>query len=118
MVGILNRLLALPIAPEQRREILFWRAESWKALARHTEAAHDFMRSATLIDSRGADPWGQTARYNAAESLSEAGLVDDARRIYRSLLRITDDADRKGVLRMRLQQLWLADPALDNIGRH
>ena len=75
------------------------------------------MRSATLLDPRAMDPWGQTARYNAAESLSKAGLVDDARRIYRSLLRVTEDADRKGVLRMRLQQLWLSEAAGDNVGR-
>jgi tetratricopeptide (TPR) repeat protein len=117
VVGVLEQVLALPISPEQRREILFWRAESWKALHKHTRAAHDFMRSATLLDPRAADPWGQTARYNAAESLSDAGLVDDARRIYRALLRITEDADRKGVLRMRLHQLWLRDAAQDNVGR-
>jgi tetratricopeptide (TPR) repeat protein len=117
VVGVLEQVLALPISPEQRREILFWRAESWKALHKHTRAAHDFIRSATLLDPRAADPWGQTARYNAAESLSDAGLVDDARRIYRALLRITEDADRKGVLRMRLHQLWLRDAAQDNVGR-
>ncbi|MDH3712298.1 MAG: hypothetical protein OET44_00450 [Gammaproteobacteria bacterium] len=117
VVGVLERVLAQPITPEQRREILFWRAESWKALHKYTLAAHDFMRSATLLDPQAADPWGQTARYNAAESLSEAGLVDDAERIYRALLRVTEDADRKGVLRMRLQQLWLRDAAQDNVGR-
>ena len=117
VVEILGRLLALEISPQLRREILFWRADSWKALHKYTQAGHDFMRSATLLDPRAADPWAQTARYNAAESLSKAGLVDDARRIYRSLLRTTEDADRKGVLRMRLQQLWLRDTAGDNVGR-
>ncbi len=117
VVRVLERVLALQITPEQRREVLFWRADSWRVLERYTEAAQDFMRSAMLIDPRAADPWGQTARYNAAESLSKAGLVDDAKRIYRALLRTTDDEDRRGVLRMRLQQLLLGDAAGDNVGR-
>jgi hypothetical protein len=53
------------------------------------------------------DPWGQTARFNAAQSLQESGLVDDARRIYLELLAITEDAARRSVLNHKIQQLWL-----------
>ena len=57
------------------------------------------------------DPWAQTARYNAAESLQAAGLVDDARRIYQDLLRVTEDAARRSVLSHKIQQLWLNQAA-------
>jgi len=53
------------------------------------------------------DPWAQTSRYNAAESLQKSGLVDDARRIYVELLSIIDDAAQRSVLNHKIQQLWL-----------
>ena len=57
------------------------------------------------------DPWAQTARFNAAESLQLAGLVDDARRIYQALLRVTEDPARRSVLSHKIQQLWLNQAA-------
>jgi hypothetical protein len=60
-----------------------------------------------LPGAESMDPWAQTARYNAAESLQLAGLVDDARRIYQGLLQVTDDAARRSVLSHKIQQLWL-----------
>jgi hypothetical protein len=53
------------------------------------------------------DPWAQTARYRAAKALAEAGLLEDARRIYNGLLRATDDASRKAVLENEIQRLHL-----------
>jgi len=35
-------------------------------------------------------------------------LVDDARRIYQALLRVTEDAARRSVLSHKIQQLWLS----------
>ena len=57
------------------------------------------------------DPWAQTARYSAAESLQLAGLVDDARRVYQELLNVTEDAARRSVLSHKIQQLWLNQSA-------
>ena len=56
------------------------------------------------------DQWAQTARYRAAKALVEAGLVQDARNIYGSLLRSTRDAGRKAVLENELQRLHLLSP--------
>jgi hypothetical protein len=53
------------------------------------------------------DPWAQTARYQAAKSLGEAGMAKDALYIYRQLLRITENPERRSVLRHELQQLRL-----------
>jgi len=39
--------------------------------------------------------------------LQKAGLVDDARRVYQSLLDITKEPGRRSVLRHNIQQLWL-----------
>ena len=96
------------IAAKQRRELFFWMAESLSATERYTQAALYYMRSATYTDPKGADLWGQSARYNAAEALAQAGLTSDARRLYQSLLQSTADPARRAVLRNRLQKLWVA----------
>jgi hypothetical protein len=90
-----------------RRELLFWMADSRKAQGRHSEAARYYLRSATLEDNNSMDPWAQTARYQAAKSLTEAGLTGDAAFIYRQLLKITESPERRSVLRHELQQLRL-----------
>lgn len=96
---------------QRRRELLYWRAESHEALDRPRRAATLYLRSATLLDGRGGDPWGQTARYHAARMLARAGFVGDARRIYEVLLRVTEDESRRSTLRQRLQKLGLREPA-------
>lgn len=93
--------------PGQRRELLFWQADSYKALGEYERAATLYLRSATLFDPYAYDAWGQTSRFHAAEALAEAGLVTDARSIYEDLLRVTKEQDRRVVLRHRLQQLQL-----------
>ncbi len=90
---------------ELRRELLFWMADSCKAQSQHTEAARFYLQSATLGDNDSMDPWAQTARYQAAKSLSEGGLTRDAAFIYKQLLRITESPERRSVLRHELQQL-------------
>lgn len=96
------------LAPTQRRELFFWMAESFTAVEQFAQAGLYYMRSATYVDSDSADLWGQSARYNAAESLAKAGLISDARRLYESLLKITEDPARRAVLRGKLQQLWVS----------
>lgn len=102
-----NHLLRAPIDPRQHREILFWIADSYKALEKFDQAALLYLQSAMLPGSATMDPWAQTARFNAAESLQKSGLSDDARRIYDSLLNITQDPARRALLNRNIQQLWL-----------
>ena len=90
-----------------KRELLFWMADSSKAKGNHSEAARYYLRSATLEDNNSMDPWAQTARYQAAKSLGEAGMTSDAAFIYRQLLKITESPQRRAVLRHELQQLRL-----------
>jgi hypothetical protein len=91
-----------------RRELLFWQAESRAALGNHESAAELYLHSATFGGQNGGDPWGQTALYHAAEALGKAGMIDDARNVYRRLLRATDDRKRRAMIERQMQQLWLA----------
>lgn len=110
-IAHLNQLLRLQLEPLQRREIFFWIGDSYRGLEQYEQAALLYLQSAMLPGEDTMDPWAQTARYNAAESLQAAGLVDDARRIYQGLLRVTEDAARRSVLGHKIQQLWLTQSA-------
>ena len=107
-----NQLLLLELDLRQRREILFWIADSYRGLEKYEQAALLYLQSAMLPASDAMDPWAQTARFNAAESLQKGGLIDDARRIYEELLSVTKDAARRSVLNHKIQQLWLNQAAL------
>ncbi len=102
-----DRLLRLDLEPRRRREILYWLADSYRGLQKYEQAALLYLQSAMLPAPDSMDPWAQTARFNAAESLQSAGLIDDSRRIYQALLAVTDDQARRSVLNHKVQQLWL-----------
>ncbi|MCH7881042.1 MAG: tetratricopeptide repeat protein [Proteobacteria bacterium] len=102
-----NQLLRVSIEAKQHREILFWIADSYKALKKYDQAALLYLRSAMLPGTLAMDPWAQTARFNAADSLQKSGLVDDARRIYTELLRVTKEPASRAMLKHNIQQLWL-----------
>ncbi len=111
-----NQLLKLEIESKQRREILYWIADSYRGLEKYDQAALLYLQSAMLPAPDSMDPWAQTARFSAAESLQLAGLTDDARRIYTELLDIAGDVARRSVLSHKIQQLWLNQRALDSDG--
>lgn len=100
----------LPLSDQDdqlKREVLYWTADSYKAMGQYQEAARLYLRSAGLVQPESMDQWAQTARYQAAEALAQAGLSGDARRIYNDLLDATKDPSRRAVLQSKLQQLWL-----------
>lgn len=107
-VRLFERLLSGNLEAKQRREIIFWMAESEEALDHDLRAAQLYLRSAGLLSPFSMDQWAQTARFQAAEVLERIGLLSDARGIYKSLLAVTEDAGRKAVLRQRLQGLILS----------
>jgi hypothetical protein len=102
-----HQLLMRPIEFKQRREILFWIADSYKALEKYDQASLLYLQSAMLPDPLAMDPWAQTARFNAARSLQKSGLIDDARRVYIELLRVTREPAQRALLNHNIQQLWL-----------
>jgi len=101
--------LALRRSPDVQlsREILYWMGDSRKAQGKYVEAARLYLKSAMYGGSKAGDPWGQTARYQAAGALAKAGLRQDARDLYRQLLAVTTDPARRAVLTHDMQQLWL-----------
>ena len=106
-IGLFELAFARSSDPQQRREILYWMADSRKAEQRYSDAAVLYLRSATLQDPAAMDPWAQTARYQAADALAKAGMVKDARVLYERLLAVTQDPARRAVLNHDLQRLWL-----------
>lgn len=102
---LLDAVLASGVDERRRREIMFWKAESFSALERHREAGMHFMLSAVLDGQDGASQWGQAARYHAARALAEAGDLEDAARLYRVLLRQTEERSRRTVLEQALQRV-------------
>lgn len=118
-LALLERAMWPGLPLQRRRELLYWQAESHEGLEQYREAAAVYLRSALLTEDPdaipGGDPWGQTARYQAARVLAEAGLVSDARRIYEHLLRTTAEADRRSTLRHRLRRLPSTGAAPDDL---
>jgi hypothetical protein len=106
-LSLFAALLDKPLENSQKRELLFWMADSANGLERYDEAAYLYLKSATLNDPTAMDPWAQTARYRAAKALADAGLLDDARTVYTNLLRATRDVSRKAMLQNELQRLHL-----------
>ena len=106
-----NQLLMRPVEFKQRREIMFWIADSYKALEKYNQAALLYLQSAMLPDPLAMDLWAQTARFSAAQSLQKSGLIDDARRIYSELLKVTQEPARRALLKHNIQQLWLNQDA-------
>ena len=106
-IPFFETLLEMHLEPEQRRQMLYWTADSYKALGDYPKAAELYMRSAMLLDPFAMDQWAQTARYQAAQMLAKAGYIDDARNLYKGLLNATRDPSQQAVLEHDLQQLML-----------
>jgi hypothetical protein len=91
-----------------RREILYWMADSKKALKEYEQASQLYLRSArSPLAVDGIDLWGQSAYYQAVDAISKAGFIDDARSVYNRLLSVTKDPGRRAVLNREIQQLLL-----------
>ena len=91
-----------------RREIAYWIAESYFGTGEFLRAADFFLFSA-MQKENGFDQWGESARFKAAESLTEAGMLDDAKSLFEGLLRRAADENRKLALKQKLQQIWLQE---------
>ena len=106
-IPLFEALLKTDLAPEQRRQMLYWQADSEKAVGDYQKAAELYLRSAMLPGPFTMDQWAQTARYQAAQMLARAGYLDDARNLYNGLLNATQDPAQQAVLQHDLQQLLL-----------
>ena len=106
-IPLFEALLKTELQPEQHRQMLYWEADSEKAVGDYAKAAELYLRSAMLPGPFTMDQWAQTARYQAAQMLAQAGYLDDARNLYNGLLNATNDPAQQAVLQHDLQQLLL-----------
>ncbi len=109
---LFTQIYKLASTKQQKREILFWLAESLEASDMPEDAALLFLRSATMAAGEGL--WLETARYRAAVALQKAGLIEDARVLYQKLLATTRDPKRREQLTRKLQDLWLLESKRKN----
>jgi hypothetical protein len=103
MFGLLERQ---PLDIKHQRELAYWKAESLQKTGEFEQAAWLYLKSAQAPDG-AQDPWYHTASFQAAEALAQAGLIQDARRQYSELLKITANPARQALIRQRLQDLLL-----------
>ncbi len=106
-VGLLDQVAQREVDPGVRRELLYWSAESAKALDEYASAARYYLASALEIPEKSWDPWAQTARFQAASVLGRAGMVEDARRLFKAVLERTVDSKRKARIQREIDQLYL-----------
>lgn len=107
---LFEAVLGCAVPDDLRREILYWMADSKKALGHYDEAAFLYLRSAGFHEPDAMDMWAQSARYQAGEMLAQYGLLQDARRVYEGLLAVTEDQGRRALLQRHIQQLWQTQP--------
>jgi hypothetical protein len=103
-ISLFNKIKQRKITQQRIREILFWQAESYDGLKQYEQSAYHYLKSAYHLNKSGADPWGQTARFNAAESLTKAGMLQDANIIYKKLLLITRNKQRYLIVKNRIEK--------------
>ena len=90
-----------------RRELYFWKAESYTALRQHDYAAMYYLKSANAVPGEEFDLWAQSARFKAAQALMQAGIHVDAERVLGELLKVTASESRKVLIGQMLQKIQL-----------
>lgn len=102
------------LSDTHRREILFWKAESYSELGNFEKSAMLYLRSARETDPTMSDNWAKSARFKAAEALVSASLYNDAETVYKRLLAITANNARQAVIKQELQHIQLLRNAQKN----
>lgn len=90
-----------------KREIFFWKAESYFSLKKYDRAALFYLESARAVSGAENDLWGQAARFKAGKALMLAKIYDDAKKVLSDLLLITASDSRKAIINQNLQKIRL-----------
>ena len=90
-----------------KREIYFWKAESYFSLEKYDQAALFYLESARAVAEAEHDLWGQSARFKAGKALMLARIYDDAKKVFSDLLIITASDSRKAIINQNLQKIRL-----------
>ncbi len=97
-----------------KREIYFWKAESFFTLKEYDHAALFYLKSARAVSGADNDLWAQSARFKAGKALMLAKIYDDAVKVYTELLLITNSETRKVLIDQNLQKIRLLKSTLKN----
>ena len=94
-----------------KREIYFWRAESYFSLKNYDRAALNYLESAQAVTDGEHDLWAQSARFKAGNALMKAKIYTDAEKVYKDLLAVTVSDSRKALIEQNLQKIRLLKSA-------
>jgi tetratricopeptide (TPR) repeat protein len=97
-----------------KREIYFWKAESFFSMGQYDRAALNYLESARALSGEENDLWAQSARFKAGNALILAGIYDDAEKVYSELLLVTDSDSRKALINQNLQKIRLLKSTKNN----
>lgn len=106
-INLFRALLKRSKSLKLQRELHFWIADSYHAKGEFEKASLSYLQSAAVSGGGNGILWAQSARYQAARALANAGLLRDARDIFATLLHVTKDEGRKARLRHEMQLLRL-----------
>ena len=95
------------LTDKHKREIVFWKAESFFELNDYARSAMLYIHSAGLVDPTMSDNWAKSARFKAAGALVKAQLYDDAIKVLNDLLGITNNKSSVGIIKQELQKINL-----------
>ncbi len=102
------------LAENLKREIFFWKAESYFSLEQYDRAALFYLESARAVAGAENDLWGQAARFKAGKALMLAKIYDDAKKVFSDLLLITASDSRKAIINQNLQKIRLLKSVVKN----
>ena len=97
-----------------KREIYFWKAESYFSLEEYDRAALFYLESSRAVVDAEHDLWGQSARFKAGQALMQAEIYDDAKKVFSDLLLVTVSDSRKAIINQNLQKIRLLKSAAKN----
>jgi len=113
-LNLFNLLYIEGLDEKLKREIFFWKAESYFSLKKYDRAALFYLESARAIEGADNDLWGQSARFKAANALVLAEIYNDAKKVYTELLQVTASDSRKAIINQNLQKIRLLKSATMN----
>lgn len=94
-----------------KREIYFWKAESYFSLQEYDRAALFYLESARAVADGNNDLWAQSARFKAGNALILGEIYDDAVKVLSELLQVTASESRKALISQNLQKIRLLKSA-------
>ena len=97
-----------------KREIFFWKAESYFSLEKYDRAALFYLESGRAVTDADNDLWAQSARFKAGKALMLAGIYVDAKKVFSDLLIVTASDSRKAIINQNLQKIRLLSSAEKN----